>query len=78
MIKFSIVVSESFGYYFKGIFSGLRDVKSFESSISLLKGLGYDGVELPLMANSSDLLYVYKNILSSYQMKISVVATGHY
>jgi sugar phosphate isomerase/epimerase len=78
LIKFSIVVSESFGYYFKGIFSGLRNVKSFESSISFLKGLGYDGVELPLMANSSDLLYVYKNILSSYQMKVSAVATGHY
>lgn len=78
MSKFSIVVSEAFGYYFDGIFSGLKDVKGFEASVSFLKSLGYDGVELPLMLNSGDLIYACENILSSYQMSVSAVATGHY
>jgi sugar phosphate isomerase/epimerase len=76
--KFSIVISENFGYCFEGIFSGLKNVKSFKASISFLKSLGYDGVELPLMINSNDLIYICKNILSRYEMNVSAIATGHY
>ncbi|MEM3572983.1 MAG: sugar phosphate isomerase/epimerase family protein [Candidatus Micrarchaeia archaeon] len=74
----SIVVSETFGYLFDGIFHGLKDTKNFEKSISFLKSLGYNGVELPLMMECKDLIYVCKDILPSYKISVSAIATGHY
>lgn len=61
--KFSIVISETFGYYFDSIFSGIKDMKKFEESISFLSVLGYNGVELPLMMRYDDLIHVCKNII---------------
>ncbi|MGC8911982.1 MAG: TIM barrel protein [Nitrososphaeria archaeon] len=78
MSKFSIVISETFGYHFDSIFSGIKDMKKFEESISFLSKLGYDGVKLPLMIRYDDLIYVCKNIIPNYNMGVSAIATGHY
>jgi len=78
LYKFSIMVSESYGYCLKNIFKEINDTKEFENAISFLKQIGYDGVSLPLMFNMDLLINKGKEVLSSYQMKISDITTCHY
>jgi sugar phosphate isomerase/epimerase len=76
--KYSIQVSEFFGYCVKDISKGIGEGKDFENAISFLRDLRYDGVELPLMFDVDALAHRGKEILSSYGMEVSAITTGHY
>ncbi|MEM3404476.1 MAG: sugar phosphate isomerase/epimerase family protein [Nitrososphaeria archaeon] len=78
LYKFSITISESYGYCLKNIFKEIEDAKVFENAISFLKEIGYNGVSLPLMFNMDLLVNKGKEILSSYQMEVSDITTCHY
>lgn len=78
MPKYSYMISESFGYYIKNISKDINDQKDFENALSVIKELGYDGVEIPLMFNMDVLVNKVKEIMARYQMSISGLATDHY
>lgn len=74
--RYSIVVSEFFGYYVRDPVRD-ADLKGFENAIVFLKEIGYCGVEISLPMDRK-LANRYGEILSSHRMVMSGIATGHY
>lgn len=76
--KYSYMISEHFGYHVRNIDKDLNERKDFEAAISFLKESGYHGIMIPLMFNMHVLVKEVKNIVESYGINISGLATDHY
>lgn len=78
MPKYSYVISESFGYYIKNISKNIEDQKDFENALSILKDVGYYGVEIPLMFDIKVIVDRLKEIMACYGMSVSGLSTDNY
>jgi sugar phosphate isomerase/epimerase len=78
MPKYSYVISESFGYSIKNISKNIEDQKDFENALSILKDVGYNGVEIPLMFDIKVIVDRLKETMTRYGMSVSGLSTDNY